>query len=87
MNESVNGSDGHHGVAENGFPLAEGLISGDHNALALIAISNEFKEDGGFSLRLLDIAEVIDDDEVEAVKLFESSLKLQMQLLLLQLLD
>ena len=83
VNESVNGSDGHHGVAEDRFPLTERLISRDHDAFTLIAISNQLKENGGFSFRLLDVAEVINDDEIKAVELFESSLKLQMQLVLL----
>ena len=83
VNEPVNGSDGHHGVAEDRFPLTEGLISRHHDAFTLIAIGNEFKENGGFSFRLLDVAKVINNDQIKAVEFLESSLKLQMQLLLL----
>ena len=87
VNEAVNGSNGHHGVAEDRLPLTKRLIGGDHDALALIAIGNEFKENGGFSFRLLDVAEVVNDDEVKTVELFESSLKLQLQFSLLQQLN
>ena len=86
VNEPVNRRDRHHGITKNGMPLTKRLISRDHDAFALIAIGNEFKEDGGFGLRLLDIAKVINEQEVEAVELFEGRLKLEMELLLLQVL-
>ena len=87
VNEPVDGSNGHHGVTEDCLPLAEGLIGSDHDALALIAIGNQLEEDRSFRFGLLDIAEVIDNDEVKAVKLFKRSLKLQMQLFFLQMLN
>lgn len=43
VNESVNGCDRHHRIAEDRLPLAERLISRDDDAFTLIAIGNEFK--------------------------------------------
>ena len=86
VNEPVDGGNGHHRVAEDGVPLAKRLVGRDEYTLAFIAIGNQLEEDRGFSFGLLDIAEVIDDDEVKAVKLLQAGRKLQLQLGLLQLL-
>lgn len=87
VNEAVNGGDGHHGITKDGVPLTERLIGSDHDAFALIAVGNEFKENGGFCLGFLDIAEVINDHEVKAVELFQGRLKLEMKLFFLEMLD
>ena len=50
MHEAVNGSDGHHGIRKDTVPLAGSLIGGDEQALTLVAMSNELKENRGFRL-------------------------------------
>ena len=67
VNETVNSSDSHHRITKNRLPFAEGLVSRDHDTFALIAIGNEFKKNGGFGLGFLDIAEIINEQEVETV--------------------
>jgi hypothetical protein len=74
VNQSVNGGNGHDGVSKDVVPLTKGLIGGDDEASRFIAMGNEFKEDGGFSLRLFDIAEVIYQEEIKAVELSEEGL-------------
>ena len=45
VHQSIDGGDGHHVIGKNRIPLAEGLIGGDQEAFALIAMGNKFKED------------------------------------------
>ena len=47
MDEAVDGGDGDGRIGEDLVPLAEGLIAGDDKALALVALGDEFEQDGG----------------------------------------
>ena len=71
VNQPVDSGHGHHGIGEDVIPLTKGLIGGNKEAVALVAMGNEFKEDRGFRLRLFDIAEVIHNQQVKAVKFRE----------------
>ena len=73
MHQPINSSHGHHVIGEDMVPLVEGLIGSDQKTFSFIAMSNQLKKNGGFSLRLFDIAEIIDDKKVVAVKLFKQS--------------
>lgn len=86
MHQSIDGSNGHHRVSKDRIPLTEGLVGGNEQTFTLIAMGNEFKQYGGFRLRLFDIAQVVQNNQVKAVELFKGSLQLQMQLCLLKLL-
>ena len=76
MHQPINGSHGHHVIGEDMVPLAEGLIGRDQETFSFIAVSNQLKEDGGFRLRLFDIAKIIDNQEIITVELFEQSRQL-----------
>ena len=64
MHQSINGSHGHHVISEDMVPLTEVLIGSDQKTFSFIAMSNQFKKDGGFSFRLFDIAKIIDNQEL-----------------------
>ena len=74
MHQPVNGSNRHHRVGKDAVPLAEGLIGRNQQAFAFISMSNQLKEDRGFSFRLLHVAQVVEDEQVKAVELFEPGL-------------
>ena len=61
MHKPINGSHGHHVIGEDMVPLAEGLIGRDEKTFSFVAMSNQLKENGGFRLRLFDIAKIIDN--------------------------
>ena len=86
MNQPVDGGHGHHGIGEDVIPLTKRLISGNQEAVALVAMSNELKEDRGFRLRLFDIAEVIDNQQIKAVQFGEGDRQEQLGFSLLKLL-
>ena len=86
VNQPVDGGHGHHGIGEDVIPLTKGLIGGDEETVALVAMGNEFKEDRGFRLRLLDIAEIINNQQVKAVQFGEGDRQEQLGFSLLKLL-
>ena len=63
MHQPIDSGDGHHVIGKNRIPLAEGLIGGDQQTFAFIPMGNQFKEDRGFRLGFLDIAQVIDNEQ------------------------
>ena len=75
VDEPVDGGDGDGLVGEDAVPCAEGLVGGDGEAAGLVAPCDEFEEDGGFSLILPGLADVVEDDQVEAVELRERGLE------------
>jgi len=87
VDQSVNGGDRHHVVGKDLMPLAKGLIGGDEQAFAFITMGNEFKEDRGFGFGLFDIAEVIHNQQVEAVQFAEGVAQQQLDFGLLEVLD
>ena len=72
MDEAVDGGDGHGRIGEDLVPFAEGLITSDDEALALVALGDELEQDGGLGLILAHITEVVEDEAVELVELGES---------------
>ena len=86
VNQPVNSGHGHHGIGEDVIPLTKGLIGRDKETVALVAMGNEFKEDGGFCLRLFDIAEVINNQQVKAVEFRQGGGQEQLGFSLLKLL-
>ena len=68
MDEAVDGGDSHGFVGEDLIPAAEGLVGRDGDAAIFIAPSDQFEEDAGFSLILVGIGDVVEDDQVELVE-------------------
>ena len=68
VHQPVNGGNGHHRVGKDSIPLTKGLIRRDHHTLSFIAMGNEFKQNRGFHIRFFDIAEIVNDEEIVAVK-------------------
>ena len=86
VDQAIHGSHGHHGIGKDGIPLTEGLIGSDQQTFAFVAVSDQLEEDRSFRLRLLDIAEVINDEEVKAVELFKGGRQLKLEFGLLEVL-
>ncbi len=69
--EPVDSGDSHHGIGKDGIPLTERLVGGDQQALAFVAMSNQFEENGSFGLRLFDVAKIVNHEQIKPVQLFE----------------
>ncbi len=69
MDQSVDRGDGDGLVGEDAVPGAEGLVGRDRQTAGFVTPGDEFEEDGGFGLVFLGVANVVEDDEVEAVEL------------------
>jgi hypothetical protein len=80
VDQAVDGSGCGHGVAEDSIPLAEDKVAGEREASALVALGNQREEDFGFLRALLDVAEVVEDNEVEAVELSQGTRQSQVAL-------
>jgi len=68
VDESVDGSDSHNGIGKDLVPLFKGLIGRDNQTAVFIPVSNEFKQDTCFSMIFFDVANIIKDQDVKAVK-------------------
>ena len=68
MHEAVDGCHGGHGILEDLIPLGEAQVGGDHDRLLLVALGQEVEEGLHFLAGLLDIADVVNDDTVEALE-------------------
>ena len=70
MHEAVDGSHGGHLVFEDLVPLREDQIGTDHDGAALVAFGQEGEEHLHFLPVLLDVADVVEDDDLVAVQFF-----------------
>lgn len=75
MDQAVDCGDGDGGIGEDAIPGAEGLVGGDGEASCLVSAGDELEEDGGLGLVLLGVADVVEDDQVEAVELGQRGLE------------
>ena len=66
MDAPVDGSSGGHGILQDLFSVGEGEIAGEQDTAALIAVSQEREQDLHLVATLLDVADVIDNQGVEA---------------------
>ena len=71
VDESVDHGDGHAGIGEDAIPGREGMVAGDDDAAAFIAVGDAFKEDGRFVAIPFDIADVIEAEDLIAVETLE----------------
>ena len=65
MGETVEQRGGHLGVAEDGGPFAEGEVGGDDDRGALVEPADQMEEQLPAGLGEGQIAEFVEDDEVE----------------------
>src|SRR6185312_11887238 len=68
MHEAVDGGRGGHGILEDAVPLAENEVRGDDDGPPLIALCEKGEQDLDLVGRLLDVANVVEDDHVEEVE-------------------
>ena len=73
MNEPVDSRDGHGLVGEDLIPAAEGLVGCDGDAAVFVAPGDQLEEDAGFSLILVGIGDVVEDDQVELIEFGEAA--------------
>ena len=66
MGQAVEERRGHLGVAEDGRPFSEGQVGGDDDGCAFVETADEVEEQLSAGLREGQIAEFIENDEVEA---------------------
>lgn len=50
-------------------PLRERRVRSDRDTAALVALGDQFEEDGGLGLIAADIAEIVEDQEIETIEL------------------
>ena len=70
MGEPVEKRGGHLGVAEDARPFAEGEICGDDDRSALVELADQMEEQLAAGLSEGQIAEFVENDEVEAREIF-----------------
>jgi len=62
MDQAVDGRGGGHGIFEDGLPLGEWEVAGNHQAAPLIAVGKEGEEYLHLLPILLDVTDVVDDE-------------------------
>ncbi len=70
MHEPIDGG-GDHGILENTIPLTEDEIAGDHKAAAFVSFCKEGEEHFHLFGALLDIAKVVENEDVAAIQFSE----------------
>ena len=68
VNNAVNGGRGGQGILEDLIPLREDKIGSDDHATALVALSKQGEKDFHLVTGLLNIADVIEDQNFEAIQ-------------------
>ena len=76
MDQAVDGGDGHRWVGEDGVAGAERLVGGDQDRAPLVSCADEFEQDGGLGVALLDVGEVVEDEQIVLVELFDGGCEL-----------
>ena len=86
VHQSIDGGGRGHLIAKDAIPLAEHEITRHHHRAALVALGEQRKEHFGFFGTLLHVAEIIDQDHLEEIKLAQRARQLQIALRTEQLL-
>ena len=68
MGKAVEQGCGHLGVAEDRWPFSEGEVGGDDDRRALVELADEVEQELATSLGEGEIAQFIENDEVETVQ-------------------
>jgi hypothetical protein len=69
VGEPVEERRGHLGVAEDAGPFAEGEVGGDDDRGSLVELADEVEEQLAAGLSERQVAELVQDDEVEAAQM------------------
>jgi len=77
VHETVNCGERHGGIRKDGCPFAERSVRGDQEAAALVSGSNQLEQHAGLRLIPIDVAEIIENDQVVFVELLEGALQRQ----------
>ena len=77
VDDAVNCGSGGHGIFKDLIPLGKDQVGCDDDAAAFITFSEQSEEHLHFVARLLDIADVIEDQNVEAIEMAEFLLEEQ----------
>ena len=77
MHEAVDCGERHGRIWEDAVPFSEGLIGGDQRGAALVAGADQLKKDRSFRLVFADIGEIIENQQVKAVKPVDGGLERQ----------
>lgn len=75
MHEAIDGGGGGHRILEDAVPLAENEIARNHHALSFVTLGEEREEHLHLVAALLHVANVVEDDHVEAVERGEFALE------------
>ena len=87
VHEPVDGRHRHGRVGEDLAPLAEGLVAGDDQRAALVALGDELEQHAGLGLILPHVAQIVEDQAIEAVELGQQARKREVAAGCLQSLD
>ena len=71
MDDPINGGGGGQRVFKNLIPLRKDEIGGDNDTAPFITFGQKSKEDLHFFAALLDVADVIENDDLETIQPFE----------------
>ncbi len=77
VDDPVDGRGGGHGVGEDAFPLGEDQVGRDAQRPAFVAFGDEGEEDLGLLVALGQVAEIVQEQEVEVVQLAQLSGQVQ----------
>ena len=80
MDHPVDGRGGGHGVGEDVLPLGEDQVGGDAQGAAFVAFGDEGEEDLGLLSALGQVAQVVEEQEVEVVQLAQPAGQVQVAL-------
>ena len=87
VGQAVEQRDGHLGVAEDLGPFTEGEIGGDNQAGALVEFAQQMEQQGAAGLRERQIAEFIENDQVDLHEPVGDLARLAVSFLLFQRVD
>ena len=87
VNEAVDGRSGGHGVLEDPVPVAEDEVAGDEDGAAFVALRHQREEDLDLVSALLDVANVVEDQQLEGVEPSERTGQVEVSLGREQFLD
>ena len=69
MHEPIHGRHSHGGVDEHLAPFRERCVGRDGDALALVALGDQFEQYAGLGLVTPNVAQIVQDEQIEAIEL------------------
>ncbi len=77
MDQTIDRGSGRHRILENLLPFGKGEIRTDKDTAPFVALRKEREQDFHLLATLLDVAQVVDDQGLELLKLLDHSLQTQ----------